>query len=255
MSAYAIIAASGVGKRMKLQGSLSKQFLQIGGFPVIYHTLSAFERSKSIDSVFIATREESIELLESMREEYGFTKIAAIIPGGKERQDSIYNCIELIEHKMLDSGVAPDAILVHDGARPFIQPGEIDEIASLSAQYGACVPATKPKDTIKFISEEDSGYFGRTLDRSRLLQVQTPQGFASKTLIQAHKHARLEQTYATDDAALVEQFFPEQNIRIFETDYHNIKITTPEDIHLAEAILAKLQSQQELTSSKKNQSC
>jgi len=82
--------------------------------------------------------------------------------------------------------------------------------------------------------------------------VQTPQGFASKTLIQAHKHARLEQTYATDDAALVEQLFPEQHIRIYETGYHNIKITTPEDIHLAEAILAKLQSQQELTSSKKN---
>lgn len=246
MSSYAIIAASGVGKRMKLQSGLSKQLLEIGGFPVIYHTLSAFERAASIKAVFIATKPESIEVLEDMRNRYGFSKIQAIIPGGKERQDSVFNCIELIESHIAESVVSPpEAILVHDGARPFIQPSEIDEIAFLSSKYGACVPATKPKDTIKYIAE-DPEFFGETLDRSRLLQVQTPQGFASKTLIQAHKHARLEQCYATDDAALVEKFFPEQNIKIYETGYHNIKITTPEDIHLAEAIHTKLQSQQEV---------
>lgn len=251
MSSYAIIAASGVGKRMKLQSGLSKQLLVIGGFPVIYHTLSAFENAASIAAVFIATKPESIEMLENMRDMYGFTKVQAIIPGGKERQDSVYNCIELIERHILDSGNSPEAILVHDGARPFIQPEEINEVASLSTQYGACVPATKPKDTIKYIAENPE-FFGETLDRSRLLQVQTPQGFSTKTLIQAHKHARLEQCYATDDAALVEKFFPEQNIKIYETGYHNIKITTPEDIHLAEAIFAKLQSQQELSSTEKS---
>ena len=251
MSSYAIIAASGVGKRMKLKGGLSKQLLEIGGFPVIYHTLLAFEQADSIDAVFIATKSDSIEVLENMRERYGFTKIQSIIPGGKERQDSVYNCIEVIEKHIAATGVPPDAILVHDGARPFIQPSEINDIVSLSTKHGACVPATKPKDTIKYIAENPD-FFGETLERSRLLQVQTPQGFVSKTLIQAHTHARLEQCYATDDAALVEKFFPEQNIKIYEMGYHNIKITTPEDIHLAEAIHGKLQSQQELLSAEKS---
>lgn len=245
MSSYAIIAASGVGKRMKLQGGLSKQLLEIGGYPVIYHTLTAFEQAESIDAVFIATKPESIEILENMKNRHGFSKIHSIIPGGKERQDSVYNCIDLIEKHISSTGASPKAILVHDGARPFIQPSEIDEIVSLSSEYGACVPATKPKDTIKYIAENPD-FFGETLERSRLLQVQTPQGFAANTLIQAHKHARLEECYATDDAALVEKFFPEQNIKIYETGYHNIKITTPEDIHLAEAIHTKLQSQQKV---------
>jgi 2-C-methyl-D-erythritol 4-phosphate cytidylyltransferase len=106
------------------------------------------------------------------------------------------------------------------------------------------VPATKPKDTIKFIGRTPE-VFGETLDRSRLLQVQTPQGFSPAKLIEAHRLARREQWYATDDAALVERFFPEQEIRIYETGYHNIKITTPEDVFLAEAILARLNSMPE----------
>ena len=251
MSSYAIIAASGIGKRMKLQGGLSKQLLEIGGYPVIYHTLSAFENAVSIDAVFIATKPENIEILENMRDRFGFTKILSIMQGGKERQDSVYNCVDSIEKHIAASGDTPEAILVHDGARPFIQPREINDIVSLSIQYGACVPATKPKDTIKYITE-NSEFFGETLDRSCLLQVQTPQGFTPNTLIQAHKHARLEQCYATDDAALVEKFFPEQHIKIYETGYHNIKITTPEDIHLAEAIHAKLQSEQEMSSVEKS---
>ncbi|WP_294344217.1 2-C-methyl-D-erythritol 4-phosphate cytidylyltransferase [Prosthecochloris sp.] len=251
MSSYAIIAASGIGKRMKLQKGQSKQLLEIGGYPVIYHTLSAFEQADSIDTVFIATKPESIGILESMKQRYGFSKIESIIPGGKERQDSIFNCIDLIEKQIASTGESPEAILVHDGARPFIQSWEIDDIVSLATQYGACVPATKPKDTIKYIADNPD-FFGETLDRSRLLQVQTPQGFASKTLIQAHKHARLEQCYATDDAALVEKFFPEQNIKIYEMGYHNIKITTPEDVHLAEAIHTKLRIQQKTQSPENN---
>ncbi|ASQ90220.1 2-C-methyl-D-erythritol 4-phosphate cytidylyltransferase [Prosthecochloris sp. GSB1] len=243
MSSYAIIAASGVGKRMKLQDGLSKQMLEIGGRSVIYHTLSAFERASSVDAVYIATKPDSIETLLAMAERDGFSKVKAVIEGGKERQDSIYNCIERIEKDMHSGKAAmPDAILVHDGARPFIQPEEIDDIAALSIAYGACVPATKPKDTIKYIGENPE-FFGETLDRGRLVQVQTPQGFTAPLLIQAHRHAKLEQSYATDDAAIVERFFPAQRIRIYEMGYHNIKITTPEDIHLAEAILTKLRNE------------
>ena len=241
MKTFVIIAASGAGNRMKLEGGLSKQMLLIGGLPVICHTLQAFEDSLTVDSVYIATKADSIAQLEELIASQGFRKVRAVIEGGKERQDSIGNCIALIEEDVDRSGAMPDAILVHDGARPFIQPEEIDDIARLSALYGACVPATKPKDTIKYIGASPE-VFGETLDRSRLLQVQTPQGFAPEKLIEAHRRARAEQRYATDDAALVERYFPEQGIRIYETGYHNIKITTPEDVFLAEAILAGLKS-------------
>ncbi|NTU90427.1 MAG: 2-C-methyl-D-erythritol 4-phosphate cytidylyltransferase [Chlorobiaceae bacterium] len=239
MKTFVIIAASGVGKRMKLEEGQSKQMLEIGGVPVICHTLKAFEEATTVEALYIATKADSITQLEELIKHHGFRKVRAVIEGGRERQDSIGNCINLIEDEISRSGVMPDAILVHDGARPLIQPEEIDEISRLSALYGACVPATRPKDTIKYIGSSPE-VFGETLDRNRLLQVQTPQGFAPETLIESHRRARREMWYATDDAALVERYFPDQKIRIYETGYHNIKITTPEDIFLAEAILAGL---------------
>lgn len=241
MKTAVIIAASGVGKRMKLDGGLSKQMLEIGGQPVIWHTMKAFQEASTVESVYIATLPDSIPVFDEIAKTSGFTKISAIIEGGKERQDSIGNCMRLIEREIETSGEMPDAILVHDGARPFIQPEEIDDIARLSATYGACVPATKPKDTIKYVGCNPE-IFGETLDRSRLLQVQTPQGFAPGKLIEAHRLAAEDAWYATDDAALVERYFPQQQIRIYETGYHNIKITTPEDVFIGEAILAGLKA-------------
>ena len=243
MKTFVIIAASGVGKRMKLDGGLSKQMLLIGGLPVICHTLKAFEEASTVEAIYVATKADNIAQLEELVAAQGFRKVRAIIEGGKERQDSIGNCMAVIEKDVAGAGVMPDAILVHDGARPFIQPEEIDDIARLSAQYGACVPATKPKDTIKFIGSSPE-LFGETLDRSRLLQVQTPQGFAPEKLIEAHRLAQQEHYYATDDAALVERYYPEQGIRVYETGYHNIKITTPEDVFIGEAILASLKSRE-----------
>jgi len=235
MNAIAIIAASGIGKRMQLKDGMSKQMLEIGGYPVIYHTLKAFQDANAVSAIYIATKEENRATLEEMAISAGFNKLKAIIEGGKERQDSVNNCIKAIEQERHLTGIAADTILVHDGARPFIHPEEIDEISHLALLFGACVPATKPKDTIKCISN-DPEFFGETLDRSQLLHVQTPQGFRSELLVQAHEQAELEGWYATDDAALVERFFPEQLIKILETGYHNIKITTPGDIPVAEAI-------------------
>ncbi|MEI8186193.1 MAG: IspD/TarI family cytidylyltransferase [Chlorobiaceae bacterium] len=241
MNAIAIIAASGIGKRMQLKNGRSKQLLEIAGFPVIHHAIKAFQTASSISAIYIATTRENIAILEEIAASSGFSKVKAIIEGGKERQDSVNNCIKVIEHEIHMTGNAADTILVHDGARPFIQPEEIDEISRLSLEFGACVPATRPKDTIKYIGS-DPDFFGETPDRSRLLQVQTPQGFRCRTLIQAHEQAELERWYATDDGALVERFFPEQPIRIFEMGYHNIKITTPEDIPVAEAIFSQMTS-------------
>ncbi|MEI7825642.1 MAG: 2-C-methyl-D-erythritol 4-phosphate cytidylyltransferase [Chlorobiaceae bacterium] len=242
MNAIAIIAASGIGKRMQLKDGQSKQLLEIGGFPVVYHTLKAFQMASSVGAVYVATTLENRGILEDMAATNGFSKLKAIVEGGKERQDSIYNCIKAIEQERRSTGSSSslaETILVHDGARPFITPDEINEISRLAMQHGACVPANRPKDTIKYVGENPE-FFGETLDRSKLLQVQTPQGFRSGLLIQAHQQAELEGWYATDDAALVERFFPEQPIKIFETGYHNIKITTPEDIPVAEAIFSQI---------------
>ncbi|MEI7694054.1 MAG: 2-C-methyl-D-erythritol 4-phosphate cytidylyltransferase [Chlorobium sp.] len=243
MNTIAIIAASGIGKRMQLKDGMSKQMLEIGGFPVIYHTLKAFQNARSVSAIYIATKEENRATLEDMAAASGFSKLKAIIEGGKERQDSVKNCIKAIEEERHLSGIEANTILVHDGARPFIQPDEIDRISHLSLLFGACVPATRPKDTIKYLGS-DPEFFGETLERSQLLQVQTPQGFRSELVVQAHEQAELEGWYATDDAALVERFFPEQLIKIFETGYHNIKITTPEDIPVAEAIYQQRMSLQ-----------
>ncbi|MBF0585461.1 2-C-methyl-D-erythritol 4-phosphate cytidylyltransferase [Prosthecochloris sp. N3] len=244
MSSIAIIAASGVGKRMKLNDGKSKQFLEIGGRPVIEHTLAAFEQAGTISAIYIATKPDSIDLIRTLAADRNLNKVKAVIPGGKERQDSINCCIELIENHVESGEIpSPENILVHDGARPFIQPGEIDEISDLTSRYGACVPANRPKDTIKVI-DDNPEFFAETLDRSRLLQVQTPQGFTASSLIVAHRRARKVGLYATDDAALVEKFFPEQKIRIYEMGYHNIKITTPEDHVLGQAIYTTLQKKQ-----------
>ena len=239
MHAIAIIAASGIGKRMQLKEGESKQLLEVGGFPVIHHTLTAFQMASSVEAIYIATRLENKAILEALAATSGISKLKAIIEGGAERQDSVYNCIKALEKERCTTGIVAEAILVHDGARPFITPEEIDEISRLAMLYGACVPANRPKDTIKFVGENPE-FFGETLDRSKLLQVQTPQGFRSGLLIQAHEQAELEGWYATDDAALVERFFPEQPVKIFETGYHNIKITTPEDIPVAEAIFRQI---------------
>ena len=239
MHAIAIIAASGIGKRMQLKEGESKQLLEVGGFPVIYHTLKAFQMAASVKEIYIATKLENRRILEDMAAASGFSKLKAIIEGGNERQDSVYNCIRALEEERRSTGSLVETILVHDGARPFISPEEIDEISRLAMLYGACVPANRPKDTIKLVGENPE-FFGETLDRSKLLQVQTPQGFRSGLLIQAHEQAELEGWYATDDAALVERFFPGQPVKIFETGYHNIKITTPEDIPVAEAIFRQM---------------
>lgn len=244
MKTVVIIAASGIGKRMKLGRGMSKQMIDIGGRTVIWHTMKAFQDAKSVEAIYIATKAESIKPFEKLARENGFTKIRSIIQGGKERQDSIYNCMKLIEVEIERTGQMPDAILVHDGARPFIQPEEIEDIARISAEHGACVPATKPKDTIKFIGRTPE-VFGETLERSRLLQVQTPQGFSPQQLMEAHRKAASDGWYATDDAALVERYFPEQKIHVYEMGYHNIKITTPEDIPIGEAILRGIKAKKQ----------
>ncbi|MBC8042955.1 MAG: 2-C-methyl-D-erythritol 4-phosphate cytidylyltransferase [Rhizobacter sp.] len=243
MCGYAIIAAGGLGKRMKLRQGESKQYLKLAGKPLLYHTLAAFEKALLIEKIAIATGKEYVGELQRLIKRYGFKKPLFITEGGKERQDSIYNCIELVAADIASLSASAQTrrvILIHDGARPFIQPKEIDRITELAYRFGACVPATLPKDTIK-VRAGESDFIAETLDRSRLVQVQTPQGFRARTIIAAHRKAQGKKFYATDDAALVERFFPHQKLRLMEMDYHNFKLTTPEDLDFGRAILKRLQ--------------
>jgi 2-C-methyl-D-erythritol 4-phosphate cytidylyltransferase len=232
MKAFVIIAAGGLGQRMKLRAGESKQYLKLARRPVLYHTIQAFEQTPCVSAIAIATAETHRSVLKALVQRGKFAKVHHQVSGGAERQDSIYNALQALLLKPLPNDAV---ILIHDGARPFIQPDEITSIAKLAYKYGACVPATKPKDTIKTISE-DGIFFGETLNRAMLRHVQTPQAFRADLITEAHQRAHDEKFYATDDAALIEKYFPNQPIKIFETGYHNLKLTTPEDLPVAKAI-------------------
>ncbi len=246
MNALVIIAAGGMGTRMKLKEGESKQYLKLGRYPVLHHTLKAFEVCAFVSSMAVATQPDYLYDLVRLVNRASFKKVHHFLQGGKERQDSIFNCIEVlasIYRAMSEEKKRETVILIHDGARPLIQPQDIERIASDALHFGAAVPATKPKDTIKFI-DESGEFFGETLERNRLRQVQTPQGFRAQLIIDAHLKAKADGFYATDDAALVERYFPEQKIKIVETGYHNLKLTTPEDLEIAKAILKHLSKTQ-----------
>lgn len=239
MNALVIVAAGGMGTRMNLKAGESKQYLKLGRYPVLHHTIKAFESCAFVSSIAVATQPDYLYELMRLVNRASFKKVHHFLQGGKERQDSIFNCIDVfaaVYGAMSQSQQRETVILIHDGARPLIQPADIERIAKAALDFGAAVPANKPKDTIKFV-DASGEFFGETLDRSRLRQVQTPQGFRADLIIAAHTKAHADSFYATDDAALVERYFPEQKIKLVETAYHNLKLTTPEDIDIAKAIL------------------
>lgn len=242
MSVYAIIAAGGLGTRMKLGAGQSKQYLKLSGKPLLTYTLAAFEAASRIDKIAVATGADYIPALRSLVKRNRFGKVDFITPGGRERQDSIYHCIELLAEELADASVRDykkSVILIHDGARAFIQPEEIDEIVRLTQMHGAAIPATKLKDTVKefSVTAQHGKVCGKTLERGSLVQVQTPQGFLATEIIAAHRAAQQEGIYATDDAALIERYFPKRRIFLYEMGYHNLKVTTPEDLAFGLALL------------------
>jgi 2-C-methyl-D-erythritol 4-phosphate cytidylyltransferase len=235
-SCFVIIPAAGNSTRMRLQSTsrkpaVSKQLLTVAGKPLIAYTLSRFQASPLVTEIVVVTNEACIAAFEKIIVKYRFGKVSALVLGGKERQDSIYNGLKFLEeHRDLTSSVT----LVHDGARPFIMTEQIDAIIHETMQHGACVPAVKVKDTIRHFKNE---FFGKTIDRSTLMQIQTPQGFKTDLLLACYRKAIAKKFRGTDDASLVEKFFPKVKVKVFESAYENIKITTPEDVLFAQAIL------------------
>lgn len=221
----AIVLAAGKGKRMNSR--VQKQYLLIYNKPVIYYTLKAFEES-DINEVILVTGQDEIEYCRrEIVEKYGLKKVNGIVPGGRERFDSVYEGLRAISDC--------DYVLIHDGARPFVTPELINDNIACVRKEGACVTAVPSKDTVKIADE--AGFIRDTPPRSLVWQIQTPQSFSYEMILEAYKkRAKAHDESVTDDAMVVEKY-AHQKIRLLMGDYRNIKITTPEDLILAKALL------------------
>ena len=226
----AIVLAAGQGKRM--HSKVQKQFLEIQGYPVLYYSLHCFQESPLIQDIILVTGEESISYCkEEIVQKYGFTKVSAVIPGGKERYDSVY--AGLCECRDCEY------VLIHDGARPFVTEEILKRGLQKVKETGACVIGMPSKDTVKVADEAD--FVSETPDRKRVWTVQTPQIFSYDLIKKAHESIRKkDMTAITDDAMVVEQESGVQ-VRLVEGSYQNIKITTPEDLDVAEVFLKKIE--------------
>ncbi len=231
MKTTAIVLAGGSGKRMN--SAVKKQFLEIKGRPLLYYSLKAFEDS-FIDEVVLVTSEEDKEYCEKeIIEKYGFQKIKKIVPGGKERYHSVANGV-------MAAGVC-DHIFIHDGARPFVTQDMLSRLLEEVKRSGACVAGMPVKDTIKIAGAD--GFIESTPRRDLVWMIQTPQVFTYELIYKAYNLLLKEETSLvkkgitiTDDAMVVETLLGEK-VKLVEGSYKNIKITTPEDISVAEGFL------------------
>lgn len=230
MKCTAIILAAGQGKRMKTK--VQKQFLMLQGKPLLYYSLACFQKSDEIQEIVVVTGKESIDYCRSeIIEKYGFTKVKSIAEGGKERYDSVYAGLEACS-------ADTDYVFIHDGARPFVTEDIIKRTKEVAVTYQACIAGMPSKDTVKIIDENNM--VSATPERSRVWSVQTPQVFLYSLIKEAHDTARsVSMQEITDDAMVVEQY-KNTPVHIVEGAYENIKITTPEDILVAEKILEKI---------------
>ncbi len=228
MKAVAVIVAGGTGKRIPgdtVAGgkNLPKQFLTLGDRPILVHTLNRFEENESVDEIILVVPEDYMGYCsQAIVDKFHFRKIKKIVCGGEERQDSVYLGLKACPR-------STSLVAIHDGVRPLISKEKITESIRLCQQKKAVILAVPPKDTIKRVEE---GVVITTLDRKKLWLVQTPQTFEYKLILEAHEKAREDNFAATDDSVLVERLG--QKVVVLEGEYRNIKITTADDLAVAE---------------------
>ncbi len=215
----AVIIASG-GRGSRMGSSVPKQYLKTCGEPVILRTLRVFQNMEAIDSILIAADSSYTGYCRELAEDNGITKVDAVVEGGAQRQDSVYNALR--EAVRLDPATA--YVLVHDAARPFVTETVVRDVIRGASDRGAAVPCVAVKDSLR----ETEGDGSRCVDRSRFFAVQTPQGFRRELLVEAYEKACEDGFSGTDDASLVERLG--HHIEIVHGDYDNIKITTKEDL-------------------------
>ena len=240
----AIVLAGGKGTRMNSE--IPKQFLVVGGKPLISYSLDVFEKSPFIDAIIIVTSQDYTGYMKALVKENGYKKIAGIALGGKERYDSVHSGLELIQ-TLMSSGAGQlsrdeewlsgeDYIFIHDGARPCVTAQIIYNCRQDVMEYKACVAAVPVKDTIKVADK--AGMSVNTPDRSTLWQIQTPQVFEAGLIKEAYERLYNDTTAGniTDDAMVVEHYM-DRTVKMTMADYKNIKVTTPEDMDIARIFL------------------
>lgn len=280
----AVVLAAGSGSRMQkalsrerdasaaeAHGASKKQFLSLGGKPLICHSLAVFEAAGLIGDIILVTGKEDVPFCEKeIVAAYGFSKVRRVVAGGKERYHSVYAGLKALKDLQEDKDNAgkaagPSYVMIHDGARPFVTEDILARAYQGVSTHGACVCAMPVKDTIKIADE--NAFVTETPDRRTLWQMQTPQAFAFDLIHDAYAALLADEAHAaadahaarpeddtyfsadaqgsllgffsrlTDDAMVVERYAPAQRIFLAEGAYTNIKITTPEDLAYAGALL------------------
>ncbi|HLG17403.1 MAG TPA: 2-C-methyl-D-erythritol 4-phosphate cytidylyltransferase [Blastocatellia bacterium] len=219
----AIIAAAGIGSRMHTDRA--KQMMELGGAPLLVHTLRRFEDCQAVDQIILVVQPNlSAEVL-GLVSRYNVTKVSRVVGGGAERQDSVYRGLQVIKDD--DDGI----VAIHDAVRPFVRPEEIAAVIERAKITGAAILATPATDTIKQVK---SARVQRTLERRRIYHAQTPQAFRLSIIREAYERAYADGVMATDDSQLVERL--KHPVSVVEGSAINIKITRPFDLRMAEVI-------------------
>ena len=227
----AIIVAAGKGLRMN--DPTRKQYLDLGGRPILAHSVIIFDRCELIDKIFLVLPKEDIEycrqnIVPSMELKNGLN----LVSGGEQRQNSVYNGLQAIDKNT-------DTVVIHDGARPFIQPHELESCILGARKFGACILGLRAGDTVKHVGK--SGFIEKTLERDRIWLAQTPQAFKYELIMRAHQIARRDGYTGSDDASLVERLG--KDVRIINGSKNNMKITVREDLVMARAMLDAINRQ------------
>jgi len=220
----AIVLAAGQSTRMG--GGPNKQFIELLGKPLVYYSLAAFEQCRLVDAFVVVRRPDCARQAEQIVHEAGFQKVVAFTDGGIERQNSVWNGLEKCDP-------ATDIVAVHDGARPLVTPALIESTVASAQAHGTGISASKVVDTIKEANADKTVV--RTVDRTKLWAVQTPQTVRLPLLREAYSKVFEKQAVVTDEAAAVESLG--QKVYLVETPFLNLKITTPADLAVAEALL------------------
>ncbi len=236
----AIVLAAGSGSRM--HSSMPKQFMSLGGRPLICHALQAVEESPIIDDciLVVAERDEDYVRIHIL-EKYGFRKVVSLVSGGDERYLSVGKALRVLEMGKMPVPNRDGYVFIHDGARPFLTQRILQDTYEAVEKYHACVAAIPSKDTVKIADEE--GFAVKTPDRKNVWSIQTPQVFDVELIVDAYRmleanqeRLKKEGIMVTDDAGVVE-LFTSRKVKLVKGSYENIKITTWEDMKVAEAFL------------------
>ena len=227
MKIYAVIVAAGDGKRMG--SKVKKPYLELASRPILFHTLRNISSSPLISGIILVVGKGLVDYCRhEVVEAFMIKGVINIIEGGDERQDSVYHGLKALPEDT-------ELVMIHDGVRPFVSCKMIEETIAAATEYGAAVTGVKVKDTIKTVDE--SNRVIQTVNRTGLWAVQTPQVFKAKLLRDCYDTAINKGFYGTDDASIVE--WAGLEVMIVEGEYENIKITTPFDLMVAEAMIER----------------